>query len=202
MTRVAAWAAIALAGLACARYPTLAVRPDLYVLLPATTGAPGALSVIHASGESRLESPNTAASFEASGGLQTRAITEAEIRKDFGEALSAQPRRPTSFVIHFLADSDELSDESNARVARLLDAVAGYPAAELEVIGHTDTVGSDEYNDRLSLQRAQRVRNRLIERGIDAGNVSASGRGKRELLVPTGDQVSEPRNRRVEIVVR
>jgi outer membrane protein OmpA-like peptidoglycan-associated protein len=200
--RTAWWVAIALTGLACAKYPVLAVRPDLYVLLPGATGSPGALSVTHPGGESRLDSPNSAASFNASGALQTGPIADAEVRQHFGAALDAQPRRPTSFTVYFLTDSDEVAQESSASLARMLDVVASYPAPEIVVIGHTDTVGSDEYNDRLSLQRAERLRSRLIERGIAATNITASGRGKRELLVPTADQVAEPRNRRVEIVVR
>ena len=202
MTRAAWWVALALTGLACAKYPVLAVRPDLYVLLPGATGSPGALSVTHPGGESRLDSPNTAASFNAAGALQTGPIADADVRKHFGAALDAQPRRPTSFVVYFLTDSDELTQESSASLARMLDVVASYPAPEVAVIGHTDTMGSEEYNDRLSLQRAERLRARLIERGIAPASITASGRGKREPLVPTADQVAEPRNRRVEIVVR
>ena len=70
------------------------------------------------------------------------------------------------------------------------------------VIGHTDTVGSLAYNDKLSLARAERLRDMLVELGIPAERIHVAGRGKRELLVPTEDNVSEPRNRRVEINVR
>jgi len=70
------------------------------------------------------------------------------------------------------------------------------------VVGHTDSVGSDQYNDTLSLQRADVIRVGLIQNGIAPENIVAVGRGKRELLVPTADGVAEPRNRRVEIVVR
>ena len=82
--------------------------------------------------------------------------------------------------------------------------MARRPAPEVVVIGHTDTTGSDDYNDRLSLQRAERIRARLLQRGlgIPPDNVVAVGRGKRELLVPTPDQVAEPKNRRVELHIR
>jgi outer membrane protein OmpA-like peptidoglycan-associated protein len=71
------------------------------------------------------------------------------------------------------------------------------------VTGHTDRAGSLQHNDRLSLTRAKRVRDELVRRGVapaKLGNVS--GRGERELLIPTPDNVFEPRNRRVEIGVR
>jgi outer membrane protein OmpA-like peptidoglycan-associated protein len=76
------------------------------------------------------------------------------------------------------------------------------PLPDIVVIGHTDSVGSLASNDKLSLARAERMREIIIALGIPAERIQAAGRGKRELLVPTGDNVSEPRNRRVEIDVR
>jgi outer membrane protein OmpA-like peptidoglycan-associated protein len=107
-----------------------------------------------------------------------------------------------SFILHFLLDSDEFTPESKVVVESVLRDIARRPAPEVVVIGHTDTVGADNYNDRLSLQRAGRIRSRLIELGVASERIETSGRGKRELLVPTADQVAEPKNRRVEIVVR
>ena len=73
---------------------------------------------------------------------------------------------------------------------------------EIAIEGHTDSVGAQAANDSLSLQRAESVRRELIRRGIPAETIRASGRGERELLVPTADNVAEARNRRVEIIVR
>ncbi len=70
------------------------------------------------------------------------------------------------------------------------------------MIGHTDRVGTLEANDALSLRRAEAVRALIIERGFEAARVRAVGRGERQPLVATDDEVDEPRNRRVEIVVR
>jgi outer membrane protein OmpA-like peptidoglycan-associated protein len=72
----------------------------------------------------------------------------------------------------------------------------------VEVIGHTDTLGDMAYNQRLSLDRAGAIRGSLVRDGLDPNAISIAGRGKLDLLVPTGDQVPEPRNRRVEITVR
>ncbi len=68
--------------------------------------------------------------------------------------------------------------------------------------GHTDRVGGEADNDRLSLQRAEAVRAMLIQRGIQASFLRAVGRGEREPLIPTPDEQPEPRNRRVEVIVR
>ena len=68
--------------------------------------------------------------------------------------------------------------------------------------GHTDTVGSEEDNDRLSLQRAEEVLNWLAGQGFDRSLMSASGRGERELKEPSIDNFSSATNRRVEVIVR
>jgi len=87
-------------------------------------------------------------------------------------------------------------------VEKMLAELTRRRAAEISVIGHTDTFGSIQFNDKLSLQRARRVRQLLIARGIPSDSISIVGRGERELLIPTRDKVHEPRNRRVEINVR
>ena len=78
----------------------------------------------------------------------------------------------------------------------------GRPLPDIVVIGHTDTVGTFTYNDRLSLARAERVRDMMVALGIPASRIQVAGRGKRELVVQTDENVSEARNRRVEINVR
>jgi outer membrane protein OmpA-like peptidoglycan-associated protein len=120
----------------------------------------------------------------------------------FAATLVALPSKPASFLLYFLKGEDELTAESKKEVERMLAEMAKRPAAEISVIGHTDTFGSAQFNDKLSLQRAKRVRQLLIARGIPADSVSIAGRGERELLIPTRDKVHEPGNRRVEVNVR
>jgi len=68
--------------------------------------------------------------------------------------------------------------------------------------GHTDTGGTIDENDRLSQERAKAIKEALIAKGLQAKFVRAVGRGERELLVSTPDNFPEPRNRRVEIIIR
>ena len=95
-----------------------------------------------------------------------------------------------------------MTPESEREVERVFAEIAARPYPEILVIGHTDAVGNAQFNDQLSRQRAQRVRDDLIKRGIAADRIEVSGRGKREPLVKTSSDVAEPRNRRVEIIVR
>src|SRR5205823_4632985 len=94
------------------------------------------------------------------------------------------------------------SDESKGELKKILAALKQRAVPDIMVVGHTDTVGEPERNDLLSARRAERVKGFLIEIGIPAGQIQTAGRGERELLVPTADNVDEPRNRRVEISVR
>ncbi len=86
-----------------------------------------------------------------------------------------------------------------------LDNVAAnlvqYPNSLIDVYGYTDTVGSSDFNQRLSEQRAQAVANYLIGRGVNSSRVRWMGFGETRLAVQTGDNVNEPLNRRVEIKI-
>jgi outer membrane protein OmpA-like peptidoglycan-associated protein len=128
--------------------------------------------------------------------------SESEVKAVFGPALAAQPARPVSFYLYFLADTDEFTPESKQVVTQIFAEIARRPAPEIVIIGHTDRVGPVPYNDALSLRRAERVREELLKLGIPRVRISVAGRGERELEVSTADEVSEPRNRRVEINVR
>jgi OOP family OmpA-OmpF porin len=68
------------------------------------------------------------------------------------------------------------------------------------VTGHTDTVGSDAYNMRLSRRRAESVAAELEKQGVPSAEIAIVAKGKHDLLVPTADGVKEPQNRRVQIV--
>jgi outer membrane protein OmpA-like peptidoglycan-associated protein len=73
-------------------------------------------------------------------------------------------------------------------------------ATQIVVTGHTDTVGSDAYNMRLSRRRAESVAAELEAKGIPSSEIEIVAKGKKDLLVPTKDGVREPQNRRVQIV--
>jgi outer membrane protein OmpA-like peptidoglycan-associated protein len=189
---------------ACARAPviTRTPAPDLVVVVPGPDGKVGAVTVTHGSEQRTLDSAYAAARISATGRLEVGRITEQEIREVFGAALDAQPIRPVSFTLFFIFGTDTLTPESALFLARVSGEVGRRPAAEVIVIGHTDRVGSDQQNDVLSLQRAERIRQELIRLGIATDLIETVGRGEREPLVPTDDEVPEPRNRRVEITVR
>ena len=93
------------------------------------------------------------------------------------------------------ADSTPVLEELRAEIAKR-------PGAEVQVTGHTDTLGSDVDNDELSQKRAEEILNALAAKGFDRSIMSAVGRGERELREATADNVSNAANRRVEVIVR
>jgi outer membrane protein OmpA-like peptidoglycan-associated protein len=134
--------------------------------------------------------------------LQDVRLDAAQVAKKFTAALAAMPAKPASFSLYFLEGSDELAPESRSELARISAEIAARPVPEIAVIGHTDLVGSEQFNDLLSMHRAQRVREELVRAGIEPERIELVARGKREPLFPTAEGVAEPRNRRVEINVR
>jgi outer membrane protein OmpA-like peptidoglycan-associated protein len=199
MASRAALAALALLLLVGCAKP---MRDDLYVLMPGQEGKTGVLSVESGGQQAVLDRPYASARVTEPGRVAAGAVTEQEARQAFGAALEAQPVRPASFILYFLEGRDELTPDSRQLLGRILDEIARRPAPEIVVIGHTDRVGTVPFNDALSLRRAERVRDELVKVGIAADRIRVAGRGEREPLVPTADEVAEARNRRVEINVR
>jgi iron complex outermembrane receptor protein len=105
---------------------------------------------------------------------------------------------PKSYLVFFDFNKSDLTPQAS----EIVDEAArnAGKVTHLEVTGHTDTVGSDAYNMRLSRRRAESVAARLEKDGIPASEIAIVAKGKRDLLVPTADGVREPQNRRVQIV--
>jgi len=185
---------------ACASEPPKS--REFVVLVPDQDGKVGAVLITSAQGKSTLDKPYTAARYEDGGKIETAPVAQEEVRKIFAIAIAARPARPVSFQLYFQEGSDEYTGESKGAFEKIFVEIAHRKAAEVAVIGHTDTVGTTEFNDALSLRRAERVRNDFVDRGIPTHAITISGRGEREPVVPTADEVNEPRNRRVEISVR
>ncbi len=129
-------------------------------------------------------------------------IDQAQVQQIFGNALAAQPILPSHFVLYFERDSDTLTPESQRQYQGVFEDIKRRTVYEVEVIGHTDTMGTQAHNQRLSMSRAEMIRDRLVHDGISPKSISVAGRGSLDLAVRTADQVAEPRNRRVEITVR
>jgi outer membrane protein OmpA-like peptidoglycan-associated protein len=171
------------------------------VLLPEKDGRQTAVSVRQGDKEVILDQPYAAAR-TPSQGPRAYVAGPQDVNAQFGPALAAQPARATRFTLYFVEGKDEFTEQSQQVVYKILTEIAQRPVPDVLVIGHTDTVGSDQANDVLGQQRADIVRAALIRLGVPADDIRALSRGKRNLAVPTASGVAEPLNRRVEIIVR
>jgi outer membrane protein OmpA-like peptidoglycan-associated protein len=114
--------------------------------------------------------------------------------------IAAAPPVPKSYLVFFDFDKSDLTPEAVRIVGQAAANAAPAKVTMIEVTGNTDTVGSDAYNMRLSRRRAESVAARLENDGIPSNEIAIYAKGKRDLMVPTGDGVKEPQNRRVQIV--
>ena len=191
------------AAVATALCSACAPLTERVILLPAgSDGRLGAVTVTAARGSVLLAEPYAQAEVLDGQPLRLRSDA-ASVQRDYAKLLSMQPPRPRRYVLSFVPGSDDTpTPESLAMLEQLVKTLAAMPGADLVVVGHTDRVGSLADNDRLSLQRAQAVRERLLAAGADPERITVAGRGERGPEIPTEDGVAEPRNHRVEITLR
>ncbi len=107
---------------------------------------------------------------------------------------------PKSYLVFFDFNKSDLTSQATQIVDQAASNAGPAHVTRLTVTGHTDTVGSDAYNMRLSRRRAESVAARLEKDGVPSSEIEIVAKGKRDLLVPTADGVKEPQNRRVQIV--
>lgn len=179
-----------------------ATAHDRIVLLPDSQGHVGKIAVIQGERQTLMDQAYGSVRTDDRGDAEAEQLDSATVNAMYGTELHALPPRSVSYFLYFVGDSSELTAKSQEKLPAILGQIAARPAAEVAVIGHTDTLGPDSYNDQLSLERAMMIREQFLQLGVEPSRVTAAGRGERELAVPTEDQVIEPRNRRVEINVR
>jgi outer membrane protein OmpA-like peptidoglycan-associated protein len=189
--------------------PSMPDRPkaDWVVLLPEPDGRPGAIRVTTQGGSQVLEKSGHATRVEDFTMPPTppETIDQNEITRVFGEALSAQPNtevRFSSFILWFENNETTLTRESKKLLTEIVGMIKGHKSNEIYVIGHTDRVGTEFHNQKLSERRANYIKDFLVFGGIQSSALIVSSHGETMPLVYTEDEVAEPRNRRVEVIVR
>jgi OmpA-OmpF porin, OOP family len=183
------------------------VTRDRIVLLPDSEGKGGVITVTTKGGSQTLDKPGYAIEIEDPNRPPNapQPVNEKEITDVFGPALLAKPdpvSRFILFILYFEHDATKLTYESKDSLADVLKTIKNRKPSEVYVVGHTDLVGKEEYNIGLSSRRANYVRDLLVSNGIKPNSLFVTYYGKSRPLVPTKDEVPEPRNRRVEVIVR
>ncbi|MCL6698332.1 OmpA family protein [Sphingomonas sp. NSE70-1] len=174
------------------------------VLLPDDEGHQGSVAVLEADGQASQSviSQGNSRTKLGEANANPQPLGEKGLKPEEAALLTTLPPPAKSFTLYFDQGTTTPTVESQSVLTALRAEIASRSGPQVEVTGHTDTVGSEEDNDRLSLQRAEEILNWLAGQGIDRSLMLASGRGERDLKEPSIDNFSSATNRRVEVIVR
>lgn len=174
------------------------------ILISDPDGRVGQAEVVTAGGKQLLEKPRemTTVSGRAAAPAPVSVASPEFIAANFADVLAIMPQQPEKFILFFETGTTALRPESGSTIAAVLEAVQRRGAISISVSGHTDAAGSQQLNEKLASSRAQSISDRLIQQGVAAERIIVSSHGKGNPLVPAADGVAEPRNRRVEVIVR
>lgn len=163
-----------------------------------------AIVVSTKAGELVLDQANTYTdlSSSASKKAEIKSISAAELQQSYGSLISEAPKAPINFLLYFEPNAAALTSVSKKQLPEIRQAIIDRTPCDVNIIGHADSTGSKEYNIKLSLKRARQVRKWLDKQDLDISNIIVESYGEEDPLIPTADGVPEPRNRRVEILIR
>ncbi len=133
---------------------------------------------------------------------KVKKLSADEIKATFSEALAAQPLSPAKFILYFRHNSSVLTSKSKIALPQIIQTIQKRSSTDIVISGHTDTVGTTGYNYKLSFDRAKVVYEILVAKSVVPANITVTSHGKGNPLIKTADNVAEPRNRRVEVVIR
>ena len=174
------------------------------VLLPDPDGKVGALTVRTEAGSVGIAKARESTTVRSKSSLPSKPeiMSQEKITATFGEVLASLPEQPVHFTLYLQSGSTELTKDSINLLPKILEAIKERESQSISVVAHTDTAGNRQYNLRLSTQRAMAVSQHLIEKGVKKSYIKSTSHGEQNPLIKTADNVNEPRNRRVEVIVR
>ena len=175
-----------------------------FYLVPDPEGHVGEVTVTNQAASVTLNQANqtVAAERQDKAFSETRLAANEEIQAKFSDALAIVPPPPTGFSIYFATGSSKVDADSLPVFEQILAEARKRDSHDISLNGHTDRTGEADVNMNLSLERANEVRRMLVDQGVSAEYLNIEYYGESKPLVPTEDNVSEPKNRRVEVVVR
>ena len=200
--QVAVWLLVVVSGFF---FSTSSPNEKNVVILTAdSAGKVGQVAVVTKGGEQLLSEANqmTVVSDSDKAPSSATIASEEYINKTFAAALAALSKPPVKFVLYFQPDSTELDQASAENIPKVLAAIIIRESKNIGVYGHSDRVGAAEKNLELSLRRAMAIESLLLQQGVPQSHLHVSSHGEGNPLIPTPDGVAEPRNRRVEVIVR
>lgn len=188
----------------------LEARPEapasylIYVIMPDPDGKVGKVEVVTQKGSQILDQPWQSTEVKSMDQMpgEPKVLDEKQVTEMFRDALEARPERPAAYLVYFETGGTKMTADSQRLIVEVVKAIKTRNPLEITVSGHTDSVGSIEFNRVLSLKRARAVASILVSQGVKEELIEITYHGKENPLIRTPDGVAEPRNRRVEISIR
>ncbi len=126
-----------------------------------------------------------------------------EIAKEIEREVEKEKNEVKNTIVNFDLDKYTLSDSAKQILNDFYHLLANIDYQHLEINGHTDNIGSDKYNQNLSLKRAQSVYQYLSNLGVDVEQMISKGFGEQQLIIrESNNELNSPINRRVEIIIK
>jgi len=129
-------------------------------------------------------------------------MSKSEIINRYTNLFQATPKEPKTYIVYFKLNSTELTDKSKIVLEEALKTIKERSPCVVDIIGHTDTIGSNKINAKISLKRAHIVKSMIVARRIKSALLVAKGYGEEDLLMKTSNNVAEAKNRNVEIFIK
>ena len=129
-------------------------------------------------------------------------MSKEEIKSRFSKVLAVSPKKAISHILYFKTNSTELTENSKKELINTLNSIKERSPCMVDIIGHTDTVGSNKDNIKVSLKRAKYIASILKKKNIKVVSLSTKGFGEEDLLVNTPDNTEEEKNRNVEVFIK
>jgi outer membrane protein OmpA-like peptidoglycan-associated protein len=129
-------------------------------------------------------------------------ISEEEISSRFSKVLAVSPVKPIKYMLYFKPNSIKLTENSQKVLLDAITSMENRSPCMVDIIGHTDTIGSHKINIKVSLKRAKYIKSIIEKRDIKIVSLNAKGYGEEDLLIKTDDNISEMKNRNVEIFIK
>lgn len=133
---------------------------------------------------------------------RVKQMSQKEIENRFAKVLAISPKAPISYMLYFEPNSTTLTQASEKTLEEAIKTMTKRTSCSVDIIGHTDTVGSKEQNMKVSLKRAAYIQSVIAQKKVKGVKLRSKGYGEADLLVKTADNVSEAKNRNVEIFIK
>jgi outer membrane protein OmpA-like peptidoglycan-associated protein len=174
------------------------------IVMPDPDGKVGKVEVVTQKGSQTLDRPWQSTEVTSIDQMpsEPKVLDEKKVRETFKDALEARPLTPVTYLIYFKSGGTEITADSQQTIREVMKTIKTRNSNEISISGHTDSVGSVEFNHVLSMNRARAVASILVSQGVKKETIDITYHGKGNQLIRTPDGVAEPRNRRVEITIR